>query len=314
MESLPNKTFHLVYHDIGFHHNGFTRWINSMVTPEVFADHLEQLSQVGTICRLDESLQDSNRDRPKFVLWFDDAYSGVHTYASSICQKKNVVATLAVNSEFALRKSCFWRSELSWLLEMHSAAEIANNIFSSPYSSPEEIWSKTLQQYGQELHHRITEMFKAKASIKERNAWHEIFMNEVQIRECLKNGWSVCNHSANHPALVSAGGLGSFANDFNQCRSFVSELGGMTDAWVVPFDYGVVKQAVDSHLETLKSKCTHLVRAFYFPEMEHNTIPRITIHGHQNVLMQIEQSIRPRSQSLLKKLKSLVDRFTHRTA
>ena len=65
MESLDNHTYHLVYHDIGYEHKKFTRWINSMVTPEVFAEHIEQLCELGTICSLNEAFVENKSNRPR---------------------------------------------------------------------------------------------------------------------------------------------------------------------------------------------------------------------------------------------------------
>lgn len=308
MESLDNHTYHLVYHDIGYEHNKFTRWINSMVTPEVFAEHIEQLCELGTICSLNEAFVENKSNRPRFVIWFDDAYAGTYKYASSICREKGIVASLAVNSQFALRASCFWRCELSWLLETHTALEVSDRLLLSQHLSPGNIWNETLNQYGPEMHCRISYIFKSKSSLAERNTCHETFMDEGRIRELANNGWTICNHTANHSALVSPEGLNAFMDDFHQNKAFVQEVGGEGDTWVLPFDYGIVRKSADVHLKPLLASCKHLIRAFYFSE-NNNAIPRITITGHQNALTQIHRAIKPKNNSVFKRIKMLLSHF-----
>ena len=289
--SIPGGTHHLIYHDVRPHDDAFTRRINSTIAPDAFARQLQQLQSVGEICGSDAA--DASGDRPRFVLWFDDAYRGVMEHAAPICAEHNVVASVAVNSDFVQRKSCFWRCELCWLLENHEAGEVARETLQAEGLNATQIWRRTLLEFDDDLRQRIAKMYAAKAGTDQREALHDLFMDESQLRDLAGRGWMLGNHSATHPAITNSTSWESVRDDFNRCGEYLKRIGGRDDVWVIPFDYSVVKDAVDSYREPLRSACSKFMRAFPFTDQRDKEFSRITIADGSDVLAQIQAALTP---------------------
>ncbi|MGB0578231.1 MAG: polysaccharide deacetylase family protein [Limisphaerales bacterium] len=283
MNAIPSGTYHLVFHDVRPKDNEFTRWMQSTITPEDFERQLDQLLSVGRVAGLDEALE-AEVEGPRFVLWFDDAYRGVIEQAAPICARKNVVGAIAVNSEFVQRRSCFWRCELSWLLENQPVNRVAQTLLKKDGLDAAAIWRRTLEEFDGPLREQIAESFGEQH-------WQQNFMNESELRQLTDCGWSLANHSATHPAITARLSWKDVAQDFQRCSEYLEGIGGRGDLWVIPFDYGVVKQAVDSHREAIGAACKSFFRAFHFAEDRGCEIPPISITEGTDVLAQIRRAL-----------------------
>ena len=295
---IPAKLFHVAYHDVRPESCVFTKWINSTIAPAEFEDHMRQLQEIGSVCPAEDFLSGQIRedelDRPHFVVWFDDAFQGVAEHAFPICQSLGIRPTVAVTSAIVNRQERFWRCELSYLLERMSPEALNRELFpngENATTDARQIWRETLENYDRDLRERMRELFEHRSNADEQQQVADVFMTDEQVAHVTRNGWALTNHSATHPAITPNLKLESTLQDFRACSEYLTPLGGSHDVWVVPFDYGLVREEVGRLTERLLRECGTLVRAHYLDTVREREVFRVSIHAGREIRHQIADAI-----------------------
>ena len=87
---IKKKWYILLYHGVGWEDPLVTKYISSMHSPDVFREHVNEVSKLGDILSFQDAIdymKNKNNNRPAFTFWFDDGLTSVRKYALPILSK-----------------------------------------------------------------------------------------------------------------------------------------------------------------------------------------------------------------------------------
>jgi len=310
MSPISDKVYHLVYHDVG-RATPWTRWIDSTLTPDDFRQHLSELHSLGRLVSTHEALEIGQRGEvpatPLFALWFDDGYAGVWDSARAVCQEYGIRPAISVNARFVQKQEIFWRCQLSYLLESSDITMLWDRLLGQPPPEAGDagitLWRETLRRYSSSLRSELNSICLEEVPAASRERSTSLFMDDGQLRSLSEDGWLMANHSASHLAITPSSKMDDVLTDFEEASQFLRSLPtSRPEYWVMPFDYDVVKTAVDTHAEQFLAQAEYLVRAEPLPVPLPRQIGRTTISPGRPLIEHFTSQ--PRRRSLMRRIKN----------
>ena len=183
---------------------------------EYLLKYLEPINQ--------DELINSNIKKPSFLLTFDDGLSEFYDVARPILLAKGIPCTVFVNSAFVDNKRLFYRFKASILVE--KTKDKSHLLLD--YSHRKE-----LDERAQKLGVDFKEYLETKKP----------YMSLDQLKELVKDGFSVGAHSIDHPRFNSIP-VAEQKRQIKESINFIEEQLGITQkTFAFPFDdLGVTKE------------------------------------------------------------------------
>ena len=230
----------LNYHDIAWEENDFLKGIGGSFPPDLFNEHLEQLSRHGELVSVQEGFeryQAGTIDRPLISIWFDDGLAGVRRHALPLLESYKVTAGMSINSRFLLREELFWRAKLSFLSQVDGLRFLRSKLRKHGYSNSMLVKEFILDRFCDDFIVAIDNVYERFTDAFFREDAFRIFDTVDGIKHLAASGWEIANHSAAHYPVGEDAYIDHFAAQFNECeRAMEQHLGMNSRFWVLPFD------------------------------------------------------------------------------
>lgn len=229
----------LNYHDVSWENNPLMNAVGETFPPDVFADQVAALAnkfELVSIADGWERLQQGSIDAPLLSFWFDDGYAGVRRYAAPILADHGVTGGVAVNSDFTLRRSLFWRLKLSWIRNRDGLRFLRSRLKPYGFTLDDSVRTFTLRNANPEIVAAIDELYERFSNETDRQDAWRLFDTADGIRELAAAGWDISNHTARHLPLRDDHDMMTLQTQFGECeRALQDELGIEPRYWVLPF-------------------------------------------------------------------------------
>ena len=237
---MKNGWYILNYHDIAWEENDFLKGIGGSFPPDIFNEHLEQLSRHAELVSVQEGFeqyQKGSLKRPLVSIWFDDGLAGVRKYALPILEAHKVKAGMSINSRFMLREELFWRAKLSFLSQVDGLRFLRAKLRKHGYDNSMLVKGFVLDRFCDEFVDAIDDVYARFTDAGFREDAFRIFDTVDGIKHLAAQGWEIANHSAAHYPVGEDAYISKFAEQFNECEAAMQQhLGSGSRFWVLPFD------------------------------------------------------------------------------
>jgi peptidoglycan/xylan/chitin deacetylase (PgdA/CDA1 family) len=237
---MRNAWYVLLYHNVSWEENPYTRGLSVTVPPDLLREHLAQASRHGEVVSIAEGLQRSSNSgfpRPTFSFWFDDGFAGVRQYASPLLERYDAPGALSVCSRFVSRQELFWRSKLSYMNYRDGLIQFRLQLRERGQSPNGSVKDHVLDHFSESMLDALDLSYRELTSERERNDAFRLFDTADALVQLRAKGWLIANHSAAHYPIGEDSCRDRFAAQFGECElAFQDLFGEPSTCWVLPFD------------------------------------------------------------------------------
>jgi hypothetical protein len=241
LEKIEATKFLIVYyHIISNFEVLHTKHLYTHKSVKQFKDDLDFLQKNYNPIHLSEFINFVRRGTPlpekALLLTFDDGFKEMYEVVSPLLIEKGIPATFFINSDFIDNRSMCYQHKASLLIEyLEKGAsssvilEIENLLLKHKVSGDDITKSILSIKYRQKnIICKIAEI--AKINFKDYMLKNQPYMSSDQIRELIKNGFTIGAHSIDHPMY-------SFLSVKDQLHQTIESLKFIRDQFSL--DYGV---------------------------------------------------------------------------
>lgn len=233
----------LLYHNISWEDNIFTRGIGGTCSPDLFERQINQVKNYGDLISVYDGLELCSEGKSKsttFSFWFDDSFSGVKKYAMPILKNYGITGAFSINSRFINRDELFWRSKLSYIESVGGMKFLRSNLKNSGYqieSQFKNIKNFTMDKFSDNILFIIERTYNRLSNKSIREEAFKIFEDIEGLRKLKINDWVIANHSASHYPVSEENYVDHFVDEYTKCDRFIEKhLEIDNPFWVLPFD------------------------------------------------------------------------------
>ncbi|NBD24213.1 polysaccharide deacetylase family protein [Paenibacillus glycinis] len=239
---------------------------------DAFKRDIELLEKNYRLLSLDEYIRMDKENRkvkqPVCLLSFDDGMREVYDVIYPILRSRGIPAVFFLNSAFVNNKTMFYRHQASLLIERFYQLE--NSVSERKLAEIINEINRRSAKYGRKATRGQLKPFLLSISYRDKALLDELgtilevdyqaylhtnkpFMDELQIKELLNNGYDIGSHSVDHPLYSEL----STEEQVDQTLTCMQELEAMfgirSHAFAFPFnDRGVNKAFFDRINESMK--------------------------------------------------------------
>jgi len=236
----------LCYHEVRWSEPMHLRGLGICHTPEMFGEHLEALSRLGTLVSYRDGLdrmRAGELTQPLFSVSFDDGYAGIVDHVLPTLDAIGVSALAAINPPFITGDATFWRSKLCWIRRRGAIERLAVGLETLGYHSG-SVRDFTMDNYSDELVGIIDEVYESLADddqARDRRSLHTGIDGLSALRAA---GWELGNHSSRHLPLLESTAEDQLEAEFAEAEQWLATtVGAATTSWVAPFDRPLQRSA-----------------------------------------------------------------------
>jgi peptidoglycan/xylan/chitin deacetylase (PgdA/CDA1 family) len=273
---MQNAWYILLYHDVSWEENPYSRGLGITMPPDLLRDHLAHLSRWGEILSVADALDRANAPnwgQPAFSFWFDDGFAGVRQHALPLLDRYGAAGALSICSRFVYREELFWRLKLSFLSSMGGMGLLRTRLQAQGHTLGAPLRDIVLDRFSLSVVEAIDAVYREFTSEAERQDAFRLFETPDGLAELRRRGWTMANHSAAHYPVGEDAYLSGFASQFGECEQGFQRLFGEDSRfWVLPFDRGH-RRAVE-----LASHIKQQAEGRYFGLVGQNVNTSRTIH------------------------------------
>ena len=233
----------LLYHNISWEDNAFTRGIGGTCPPDLFERQVKQVKKYGDLVSVNQGLELSSKEKSKstiFSFWFDDGFSGVRKYALPILKNNGVTGAISICSKFINRDELFWRSKLSYIESVDGMRLLRSSLKKTGFhieSQLKKIKNFTMDNFSDEILLIIEQIYNRLSNEIIREQAFGIFENIDGLKILKNNNWIIANHSASHYPVSEDSYIDHFFDEYIKCDRFIEEYLEINNPfWVLPFD------------------------------------------------------------------------------
>jgi len=231
-------------------------YIKHLYTPrntDTFKKDLDTFCRYFDPVSLEEINNKKHSKRPSFHLTFDDGLRECYEMVRPLLLKKGIPATFFVNNDFIDNKALFFRYTASLILEK-APKNVLNKIILS--NDP----CKFILSAGHNDSENLLKIASAAGiDIDEFLTKQRPYMSSEEIRELIKNGFTVGSHSCSHPDFSEM----SFSEIVSEVKRSITDLNIRFSvnckAFSFPFTNHSISLSVFSQLKKEIPQC-----AYYF--------------------------------------------------
>ncbi len=254
------------YHGVDFETPPHVRHLYKWSTPAKFERDLDFFLTYFSPISLEEllSLSEQNSStKPFFHLSFDDGLKSCYDIIFPLLRKKGIPATFFLNSAFLGNKNLFYRYKVSIIIDhiqgkpyspylLKDIAELLGLASITQQSLPTE-----LKQVSYSQRHLLDEIADLiGASLSDYLKKEQPYMNESQVQELVKAGFSVGGHSVDHPMYAKISPASQVQQSLESISYVNNTFGVPYKAFAFPFtDQGVPKEVFE-HLFNAGIHCS----------------------------------------------------------
>lgn len=188
-----------------------------------------------------------NGNQNYFHLTFDDGLDNFHEIVAPILKKKNIPATVFLNTDFVDNKELFFRYKASLLLSeyLNSTDEVKNLFYKflkkNNYSGTNvRAFLLTINYQNRAILGDLAETLNYNFSYFLKN--EKPYLSKIKIKELMAQGFTFGAHSENHPFFNELTRDEQLAQTFNSINWVKKELNQSVRAFSFPFhDIGIPK-------------------------------------------------------------------------
>ena len=236
------------------------RHLYQMPNPEKFEKDLDFFLTHFTPISLEELLgisESNSPSKPYFHLSFDDGLRSCYDSILPLLRQKGIPATFFLNSAFVGNKDLFYRYKASLIIDYVQNQPLAPQTFQRIAEVLElsfvdkQRLSIELEKVSYTQRHLLDEIASDMGlDISGYVRKEQPYMNESQVNELFKMGFSLGGHSVDHP-LYTAISPGAQIRQSLESISYVTQTFGVPyKAFAFPFtDHGVPKEVFEGLYE-----------------------------------------------------------------
>jgi len=237
---MKNAWYILNYHDISWEENDFLKGIGGSFPPDIFREHLTELSQHARLVSVQEGFTlycSGNITEPLVSFWFDDGFTGVRKYAMPIMDSYGIFGAISIDSRFTLREEMFWRLKLSFIAQTDGLRFLRSKLKKHGYTLDKTVKGFVMDHFSLDIVDIIDSVYEMFVSKHVREDAFRLFDTMDGIQKLYQHGWEISNHTTSHYPVAEESHISYFKEDFDVCEQALQKhLNIETKFWVIPFD------------------------------------------------------------------------------
>ena len=174
------------------------RKINDFKTDlEVLLKHYQYVT-LQELIKLKKEKKRNNK--PVFHLTFDDGLANFYTIVAPILEKKNLTATVFVNTDFIDNKALFYRYKASLLIQFYEKSNVEIQSKFHDFFKGDKAIKKKLLAINYNNKHVLDELASIiNFSFNDYLSKYKPYLSSSQIKDLIKRGFTIGAHSKDHP-------------------------------------------------------------------------------------------------------------------